>query len=43
MGRTLEQMDAVFGDVSSEAEEARKVRIERQIIAEQRNDAMLKA
>ena len=37
MGRTLEQMDAVFGDISSEAEEARKVRIEQQIIAEQRD------
>ncbi|KAL5425438.1 hypothetical protein PMIN07_011719 [Paraphaeosphaeria minitans] len=42
MGRTLEQMDAVFGDVSSEAEEARKVRIERQIIAEQSNNAVAK-
>lgn len=42
MGKTLEQMDAVFGDVSSEAEEARKVRIEREIIAEQRSDAVPK-
>ncbi|TKA24195.1 hypothetical protein B0A50_05959 [Salinomyces thailandicus] len=31
-GRTLEQMDHVFGDVSSEAEEARRRRIERHIV-----------
>ncbi|KAF2641570.1 arabinose-proton symporter [Massarina eburnea CBS 473.64] len=31
-GSSLEQMDAVFGDVSSEAEEAQKMRIEREII-----------
>ncbi|KAF2738009.1 MFS sugar transporter-like protein [Polyplosphaeria fusca] len=31
-GRSLEQMDAVFKDVSSEAEEARKARIEQEIL-----------
>ncbi|KAF2444426.1 hypothetical protein P171DRAFT_414447 [Karstenula rhodostoma CBS 690.94] len=40
MGKSLEEMDAVFGDVSSEAEEARKVRIEQNIIAEQRSGAV---
>ncbi|KAF2768501.1 putative MFS monosaccharide transporter [Teratosphaeria nubilosa] len=32
-GKTLEQMDHVFGDVSSEAEEARRDRIERDLAA----------
>ncbi|KAH9822831.1 putative MFS monosaccharide transporter [Teratosphaeria destructans] len=32
-GKTLEQMDRVFGDVSSEAEEARRARIERDLAA----------
>lgn len=41
-GKTLEEMDQVFQDVSSEAEEARKVRIESEIMAEQRNDGELK-
>ena len=31
-GRTLEQMDHVFKDISSEAEEARRKRIEGEII-----------
>jgi sugar porter (SP) family MFS transporter len=31
-GKSLEQMDEVFHDVSSEAEEARKARIEREIV-----------
>ncbi|KAF2685867.1 general substrate transporter [Lentithecium fluviatile CBS 122367] len=35
-GASLEQMDAVFKDVSSEAEEARKARIEREIREETR-------
>ncbi|KAF1970344.1 general substrate transporter [Bimuria novae-zelandiae CBS 107.79] len=37
-GKTLEQMDQVFKDVSSEAEEARKLRIEREIMAETRRE-----
>ena len=41
-GKTLEEMDQVFKDVSSEAEEARKLRIEREIMAEQRNDSETK-
>ena len=41
-GKTLEEMDQVFKDVSSEAEEARKMRIERDIMAELRNDSETK-
>lgn len=32
-GKSLEQMDAVFKDRTSEAEQERKIRIEREIIA----------
>jgi len=35
-GRTLEQMDHVFKDVSSEAEEERRARIEREIMQSER-------
>ncbi|KAJ4290902.1 hypothetical protein N0V90_010098 [Kalmusia sp. IMI 367209] len=42
-GKTLEQMDQVFKDVSSEAEEARKMRIEQEIMAENRNNTVQKA
>jgi sugar porter (SP) family MFS transporter len=36
-GKTLEEMDAVFKDISSEAEEARRTRIEHEILEGSRN------
>lgn len=36
-GKTLEQMDEVFNDVSSEAEEQRKARIMRDIVEGKRD------
>ncbi|KAH7138183.1 general substrate transporter [Dendryphion nanum] len=40
-GKTLEEMDAVFKDVSSVADEERKARIEREIIEGKRGDEMV--
>lgn len=37
-GKSLEQMDEVFGDFSSLAEEQRRERIERGIMAQARNE-----
>lgn len=37
-GKSLEDMDEVFKDVSSEAEEERKVRIMKDIVGEKRSD-----
>ena len=40
-GKSLEQMDEVFGDFSSLAEEQRRERIERGIMAQARNEESL--
>lgn len=39
-GKTLEEMDQVFKDVSSEAEEQQKARIMRDIIAGKQNETV---